>query len=103
MKQKEFLNKIKKKVLQEDAEASVILFGSRARGDYKADSDWDVLVLTNKKADANLTRKISDEINDVELEYLQGISTIIIERQIWLTTMLITPLYKNVTAEGVTL
>ncbi len=28
--------------------AQVILFGSRARGDARADSDWDVLVLLNK-------------------------------------------------------
>ena len=29
--------------------AQVILFGSRARGDAREDSDWDVLVLLNKK------------------------------------------------------
>lgn len=29
-------------------DAKVILFGSRARRDAKADSDWDILVLLNK-------------------------------------------------------
>ena len=29
--------------------AQVILFGSRARGDAREDSDWDVLVLLNKE------------------------------------------------------
>lgn len=28
--------------------SSVILFGSRARGDASADSDWDLLILLNK-------------------------------------------------------
>ncbi len=27
----------------------IILFGSRARGDYKEDSDWDILIVTKKK------------------------------------------------------
>ena len=29
--------------------ASVILFGSQARGDEKSDSDWDVLILIDKE------------------------------------------------------
>ncbi len=49
MDQKIFLNKIKEQVSKEDENASVILFGSRARGDYREDSDWDILVLTKKR------------------------------------------------------
>lgn len=52
MNQKDFLNKIKAWVLKEDANASLIFFGSRARGDYRDDSDWDVLILTSKEANA---------------------------------------------------
>jgi len=29
----------------------IILFGSRARGDYKEDSDWDILIVTKEKLD----------------------------------------------------
>jgi len=29
----------------------IILFGSRARGDYKEDSDWDILIVTRQKLD----------------------------------------------------
>ena len=29
----------------------IILFGSRARGDYREDSDWDVLIVTERKLD----------------------------------------------------
>lgn len=99
MNQKEFLNKIKKQVLKEDENASLILFGSRARGDFKEDSDWDVLVLTSKEADARLKRKIIEDIYDVELEYMQPVSTIIFGKEKW-KSMSITPLYKNVLAEG---
>lgn len=99
MDQSEFLNKIKTQVLKEDENASLILFGSRARGDYKEDSDWDVLVLTSKEADPKLKRKIRDEIFDVELEFMQAISTLIFERNQW-NAMSITPLFKNVAEEG---
>ncbi len=27
----------------------IILFGSRARGDYREDSDWDILIVTKEK------------------------------------------------------
>lgn len=30
------------------ADAKLVLFGSRARGDAKPDSDWDMLILLNK-------------------------------------------------------
>jgi len=36
----------------------IILFGSRARGDYKKDSDWDILVVTNEK----LSRDVENEL-----------------------------------------
>lgn len=40
-----------KKIIREKLpkDAQVILYGSRARGDYREDSDWDLLILLNKK------------------------------------------------------
>lgn len=97
--QKEFLEKIKEKVLQHDTQASVILFGSRARGDHKPDSDWDFLILTNKKADFKFQSKMRNAIYNLELKYDQDISTIIMESSQW-EDREITSFHKNVTAEG---
>lgn len=44
---------------------SVTLFGSRARGDSKVDSDYDFLILVDER-----NRKIVDEIREVEIEFL---------------------------------
>lgn len=45
----EVLRSIQQKVVSiMPKDAKVILFGSRARKDAKADSDWDILVLLNK-------------------------------------------------------
>ncbi|HEX8459994.1 MAG TPA: nucleotidyltransferase domain-containing protein [Segetibacter sp.] len=99
MDQKAFLNKIKAKVLKEDAGASLILFGSRARGDFREDSDWDLLVLTSKALDYKWKRKIRDDIYDVELEFEEPVSTIILEREKW-NSYSYTPLYGNVIHDG---
>jgi len=36
-----------------DPTAKIILFGSRARGDNKASSDWDFFILTSRQVDAD--------------------------------------------------
>jgi len=40
----------------------VILFGSRARGDFRNDSDWDILIVTAKKLDWKERLKLTGEI-----------------------------------------
>ena len=47
----EFLQAVKRSVYEIDPQAEVWLFGSRARGDTRPDSDWDFLVLTEKPVD----------------------------------------------------
>ena len=94
-----FLLQIKSKVLEEDNQASLILFGSKARGDYKIDSDWDLLVLTSKQRTVELERKLRNSIYEIELEHLQPVSAIILNKLEW-HDMKITPFYHNVIAEG---
>lgn len=42
------LKSIKEIVQSADPDGKVIFFGSRARGDFREDSDWDLLILLNK-------------------------------------------------------
>ncbi|BBL45242.1 nucleotidyltransferase [Nanobdella aerobiophila] len=41
----------------------IILFGSRARGDYREDSDYDILIITEDKLDKDLYYKFLGKIN----------------------------------------
>jgi predicted nucleotidyltransferase len=50
----EKLNEIKRIIIEELEKENIkvhkiILFGSRARGDFKEDSDWDILVVVDRK------------------------------------------------------
>lgn len=97
--QNEFLNEVKKVVLSFDGKAEVILYGSRARGDYKEDSDWDLLIITSIVLNNNLKEALRDELYKIEVKHLQDLSSIIIDRAHW-EYWEIMPLYKNVAREG---
>lgn len=101
MKQEDFLHKIKSAVLAHDADAQVILYGSPARNEAREDSDWDILIVKNKVADYSFQRKIRDAVYDVELAYDEPVSTIIVDTREW-KKMEITPLYRNIEREGIT-
>ncbi len=41
----EILSRIKRTVLDREPSAKIYLYGARARGDARRDSDWDLLIL----------------------------------------------------------
>ena len=101
---KNITQKIKKTVTEIDSSAEVILFGSRARGDAKKDSDWDILILVDKPKVTFKDEKIFwHKLYDVELETEQCISTLVYAKKEWETKQSVTPLYKSVKQEGIRL
>ncbi len=84
-----------------DPKADVILYGSRARGDERPDSDWDILILTDYSVDLITERKFRDKLYDLELETGEPLSIFVYSKNDWQTKQRITPFYENVTQEGV--
>jgi len=84
-----------------DPKADVILYGSRARGDERPDSDWDILVLTDYSIDLITERKFRDKLYELELETGEPLSIFFYSKNDWRTKQRITPFYENVTQEGV--
>ena len=102
MNRKELTYKVKESVRAIDPNARIILFGSRARRDNKGKSDWDFLILTSHQADEQMKRQIRDILIDTELEAEEVISTLIYSQDKWRDYQ-ITPLYRNISKDGVEL
>ena len=84
-----------------DPKAEVILYGSRARGDERSDSDWDILILTNYATDLITERKFRDKLYDLELETGEALSVFVYSKSDWQTKQRITPFFQNVSKEGI--
>ena len=83
-KKSEILQKIKSSIINADPEAELILFGSRARGDNKIDSDWDILILLNYRKLTTETEKLFiNSIYDIELETGEVITPLIYSKNDW--------------------
>ena len=104
MKKKVIIDRISQSIHDNDPTAEAFLFGSRARGDNRKNSDWDILILVDNTTITNeIEDKFRNELYNLELETGQIISTFIYPKNYWNTSLLYSPLYKNVTLEGVRL
>lgn len=80
----------------------VILFGSRAAGKARKDSDYDVLIILNNDYDWKYRRRITPVIYDLELKYNIFIDKKIISKnELHHTVEGMHPLYRDAIKEGI--
>lgn len=94
---------IKEYIRSVDPMAEVLLYGSRARGDERADSDWDILILTDYEVDLTMEQVFRYKLYDLELETGESFSVFAFSKKDWISRQHITPFYHNVTHEGIRL
>ena len=83
--------------------ARAILFGSRARGDSRVDSDWDILILLDQeRITSNDMDTISYPIRELGWDIDEMLNPIMFTTKEW-ESKSFTPFYKNVMKEGVPL
>ena len=91
---------VKKELTGIDPNVEVLLFGSRARGDFREDSDWDFLILLKKETVSKAEKeKIREILYELELATNEVISTIIHSENEW-DTLAVTPIYQIIKEEG---
>lgn len=105
MRRQDVIDKISHNMRLQAPEASVILYGSQARGDARYDSDIDLLVLLPDFEDNLAFEKrryeIAGYLYDISLDMSADISYIIMPRSAWEER--VTPFRINVNREGVRL
>ena len=100
-KTESILQRIKQIVLDNEPDAKVYLYGSRAKGKANTDSDWDLLILIPKKnISTEDEKKITWPLYDFEFESGEVISPMIYSEQDWFSKYSITPFFKSVMKEG---
>jgi len=77
----------------------VFLYGSRARGDFERESDYDLIILVDK-ASKDLEERICVMAWDMGFEHHISISVLVFEQRLF-ETDLYEPLFMNVRREGV--
>jgi len=79
------------------------LYGSRARGDARPNSDWDVLVLIDKdKLEVSDYDAITYPLSELGWTLGTIISPILYTKKDW-QAQSFTPFYKNIETEGISL
>ena len=82
--------------------SSVILFGSRARGDAHEHSDWDLLIFIDKPSLSCTDYNLAYPFRELGWDLDEEISPQIYSRQEWKNNSF-TPFYKNVEHDKVVL
>ena len=84
---------------------SVILYGSYARGDFREDSDVDVMILVDLPQEElwEYRKQLMGEVFDINLEYDTMIVPTTVNEAHFREWVAVYPFYQNVQKEGVEL
>ena len=82
---------------------SIALFGSRARGDFAPDSDYDIFIVTKHETKPEQGRNIYYSLSDYELNNGLVICLHFEHKQSFEKLLPVLPYYQNIRKEGVLL
>lgn len=96
MEQKEVIRNIKRVAMQTlPPRSSLLLYGSRARGDAHADSDWDLLILLDKQFLEAADYRVAYPFRELGWEIGEELNPSLYTKKQW-NSWTYLPYYKNV-------
>ncbi len=99
-KEKRAITSLREKLVNLYPKSELIIFGSKARGDFNKDSDVDILILVdeiNNKAESD----IHNIVYDIIFEFGIPINETIVEKKLLETAWSVQiPFYANIIREG---
>jgi len=100
--EKTALRELKKRLLERFCDMEIIIFGSKARGDYDKESDIDLLILVDAEVNTALEDEIISLAYDIELLYDVVFGLLIDSKKNWNSELSrAMPIHWNVDREGV--
>ena len=102
MQRSELLERVKQAVHEVEPAADIVLYGSRARGDAHAESDWDFLILLDGVVDEARTDAIRLRLYEIEWDCGEVLCSIVRSRQEWGSSLQqATPFAKILREQGI--
>ena len=96
------LEELKERLVQRFPDAEIILYGSKARGDFEKESDIDLLILVESQITSRLEEEITHITYDIELKYDVVFGKIVENKDFWNSPLAhAMPLHWNIDREGV--
>lgn len=96
------LQKLKQRLLEKYPATEIILFGSKARGDFHRESDIDLLILFDLPLNSKFEEEVTRITFDIELEYDVIFGKIIENKKYWNSSLAhAMPLHWNIDQEGI--
>ncbi len=100
--EKDLLMRCRSIIKNSDPSAEVILYGSRARGNAEKESDYDLLILTDKEVNLEREDIFRRQLFPIEIETGAVLTVFLISRDDWNSPLYNEmPFYQNVKREGV--
>lgn len=102
--ERRLLERCRRLVVQVDPGAEMILYGSRARGEAVAESDYDLLILIDGPASLEHEDLFRRQLYPLELETGAVLTVLLTSRRDWQSPLYTAmPFYQNIRREGISL